>query len=281
MLERWLERPGQPRLRYSLVEPKGAPVATVVITPGYSEHIGRFREVAERWATHGLLVAIYDLRGQGLSQGRRGHIDTFDDFELDMLAVVDTLESYRPWKIAGPPIAFGHSLGALISTQVALRAPSRFKALAMSSPYFGLALDPPRYKLALGRALSGLWPTYRDRTGIKATTLTHDPERQKVLDDDPLGLSTVTARWFTEVERVQSALPTRAATLKLPIYGLAAGDDRVASVPHTRNVFEAFGSRDKELHVIPGVYHELHHEIGREQYMAKFAEQFLKWSRGA
>ncbi len=278
MTESWICRPAQPKLYCATFKPRGRARGTVLIVPGFSEHVGRFREAADTWARAGLLVAVFDPRGQGRSEGLRGHVDRFDEHVMDTLAVLDTLERVPEWRDSGTPILFGHSLGGLIAVETVVRAATRLRALALSSPYFGLALPAPRWKLALARAISGFWPTYRDRTGIRSTQLTHDPEQQRLIDHDPLNVPTVTARWFTEVERAQARVLDDAPRIRLPIFCAAAGEDTIASLQHTRRIFEAFGSKEKSLQVYPEAFHELHHELRRDAYLRAFAEQFMRWT---
>src|SRR5688572_21080902 len=64
--------------------PKGKPRGLVVVTHGYAEHAGRYREVANVLARTGAAVVTYDCRGHGKSSGRRGHADHFDQFLDDL-----------------------------------------------------------------------------------------------------------------------------------------------------------------------------------------------------
>ncbi len=93
-----LEREGEPSLRCATWRPAGVPKGTILITQGYAESIERYEHVAEAWAHGGFAVAAYDLRGQGLSAGRRGHVDRFADFTRDLNAVVERLDLTQGWK---------------------------------------------------------------------------------------------------------------------------------------------------------------------------------------
>lgn len=271
-------RSNQPSLQVALFEPSEAARAAVLVTPGFSEHIGRYVEVAEAWAEAGFLVAVYDARGHGDSAGRRAHIERFADYTGDLVALLAHLEEQREWRALGKPILFGHSMGGLISTLVAIENPDRVRALAVSSPFYGQALATPRWKVALGRLVSGFWPTYTDVTGITGIMVTHDDERARAIDQDPKRLARVTARWFTEVEWAQRRVLELAPRLELPYFCLAAAEDCIADVATTRRVFERIASQDKELRVLPGQRHELHQEVERAAHIAAYAERFLAWA---
>lgn len=270
--------PARPTLQVALFAPERPARAAVLIIPGFSEHIGRYRHVAEAWAEAGFLVAVYDARGHGDSAGRRAHIHRFSDYTSDALSLLDFLDTKPEWSTLGNPILFGHSLGAVVTTLVALEHPSRFLGLALSSPYFGRALRVPRWKRLLGSWVSGFWPTYSDMTGITGLMVTHDPERARAMDADPKRLPRVTARWFTETAAAQLLVQRLAPRLELPLFCLAAEEDLVAEVETTRSLFGRFGSQQKELRVLSGQRHDLHQEIERNAHIRAFAEQFRTWA---
>src|SRR3954454_20965772 len=122
---KFLDRRGtnSPTIAYRLLRPKGEIKLAVLLTHGYGEHSGRYQEVVSRWNEQGILVAAYDLRGHGLSQGKRGHVDSFSEYVTDALDLVTVLENEPDWAGAAPPVLFGHSLGGLVSVHVALEAP--------------------------------------------------------------------------------------------------------------------------------------------------------------
>src|SRR5690606_7895820 len=72
------------RLAYRVWETPNARAAIVVVH-GLGEHSGRYGEFAERMAAYGIATYAMDLRGHGLSEGRRGHVPSFDVYlqELD------------------------------------------------------------------------------------------------------------------------------------------------------------------------------------------------------
>jgi alpha-beta hydrolase superfamily lysophospholipase len=252
--------------------------AAVLLSHGYAEHAGRYDRVIEAWTKSGLLVATYDLRGHGRSEGRRGHVDSFGEYVDDVNAVLAELERHDRWPAGKKPVLFGHSLGGLISASVAAEAPERFAGLAMTSPFFGLALSVPKVKVWAGRMMSRILPTLSQPSGLKGSQLTHDADLAARYDQDPYHFSHVTARWFTEMEDAQTGLFTRAPRLTMPMFCLAAGDDRVASTPATRRLFALAASKDKELIVLQDLYHEVLNELDRDQHIATLAERMVRWA---
>ncbi len=250
-------------------------------TTGFSEHLGRYRHVCAAWQERGFVVANWDLRGQGRSEGTGGFVERFDDYVTDALALLAHLDERENWRTLNPPIGFGHSLGGLITIAIALRAPLRFRALGLSSPYLGLALETPAWKKAAGRLLNRAWPTFSQPTQIGGHQLTHDPVIAQSIDEDPMRIRNMTARMFTEVENAQANVIRQAQSLTLPVYCRAAGDDRVVDLQVTRRFIDTLGSTQKTLDVAHGQFHELHQETDRETHIAKLGDQFERWCPAA
>lgn len=275
----FVERAEAPRIAYQIAAPEGAtPLGAVLLTHGYGEHSGRYGEVIAAFVERDLVVASYDLRGHGHSGGPRGHIESFDDYLRDADDLLVELAKDEGWRAAGRPVLFGHSLGGLISTHIALAGQERFRGLAMTSPFFALALDVPAIKKFLGRGMSRLFPRFAQASGLAGADLTHDREIAERYDADPLGVKKVTARWFTETEQAQERAFDQAPRLELPLFCLAAGEDVVASTPATERFFQRAGSREKELIVLPGLFHEVLNEVERAPHIAKLADRIGGWA---
>jgi alpha-beta hydrolase superfamily lysophospholipase len=267
----------RPRLAYALHEPQGEARAAVLLTHGYAEHMGRYDAVIASWTSKGLLVVAHDLRGHGRSDGPRGHVDAFTDYVDDVYALLDSLGSEPRFRALGRPILFGHSLGGLVSAHVALRDPGRFRGLALTSPFFGLATRVPPLKEAVGRVVAKVFPRLKQPSGLQGSDLTHDAELVARYDSDPFHFSHVTVGWFTETARAQEALHAQASGLTLPLFCLAAGADRVVAVEATKKVFAAAKSSEKELVVLDGLYHEVLNELDRGRHIETLSRRMLEF----
>src|SRR5687767_11191872 len=92
--------------------PAGTPKGGVVVTHGYAEHCGRYRELAHVIVDAGWAMLAYDVRGHGQSPGTRGFIDRFDAYVEDLAAMHAAMHALIP---AGAPLVLlGHSHGSLI-----------------------------------------------------------------------------------------------------------------------------------------------------------------------
>ena len=60
-------------IHWERAEPAGTPRGVVLLSHGYAEHIGRYRDFVAHLTARGLAVGGIDHRGHGRSGGPRGH----------------------------------------------------------------------------------------------------------------------------------------------------------------------------------------------------------------
>ncbi|HKQ69617.1 MAG TPA: lysophospholipase [Polyangiaceae bacterium] len=266
-----------PAIAYRIFAPQGAPQVAVLMTIGYFENQKRYREVVERWNDKGILVAIYDLRGHGLSEGPRGFIERFDDYLDDARDLLTELDHDPRWKQLSPPMLFGHSLGGLISIHTALRAPDRIGGLALSSPYLELAQKVPAPKLFVGKLLSRFAPSISLEGTLKGKDCTHDLAIAGAYDHDPMNFRKANVRWFTEAMAAQKRAFELAHRLNMPLFCLQAGEDRVTLPAATERFMERVSSVDRQYLRLPGLFHEILNETDRATWIDKFATALVGW----
>ncbi len=276
-MDRLLRRDGQPALRLREYQVQGTPKGAVLMTTGLDENVERHDEVCALLARDGFLVACWDLRGQGRSEGRRAYVDRFSEFVDDALFVAAELEKRDDWGAASPAIHCGHSTGALIGILAALKAPRRFRALGLMSPFLGLQLDAPRWRKLLARSLTRALPGLYQPTGIDPFDLTHDRELAAANAADPLANNKISLRLFTELMAATERAMESAPQLQLPIYCRAAGDDRIANLQTTKRFMQRVGSAEATLEIAEGQFHELHRETARAEHARILAERFSAW----
>lgn len=106
----------------------------VVLVHGFSDNGLCWSPVARALEANYDLI-LPDLRGHGLSA--RAEATPEVDMAADVAALIDHLGLDRP-------ILVGHSMGAMVSYQVAVRFPDRVRALALEDPPWWLADSPQR-----------------------------------------------------------------------------------------------------------------------------------------
>lgn len=255
--------------------PASPPRVEAILLHGYGEHAGRYEHAASVWNDLGVGVTAVDLRGHGRSAGRRGYVERFTDYHRDADALLA-----RARADAGdrPVVVFGHSMGGLLAAHwLIARGLDGIAGLALSSPYMGLAFPVPAYKLALGRLLSRLRPTFALPSGLTGDDVARDPDIARTYDHDPLNLKTATARWFTEAEGAMEEVFRGAHRLRLPTLLLFGGADRVASPSANERLGKALPN-SPTAERLPGAFHEILNEP--QPRRTEIARRYGEWMVG-
>ena len=275
----FLDRPGEPRLSWQLDAPAQGARGKVLLVHGYADHMARFDHVTKAWVERGLVVGRFDLRGHGRSEGTRGHVMSVAEYVGDAQAVLAKLENEPAWKSApGRPVLFGHSLGGLISTKLALQLGDRVAGFASTSPFFAVKRRVTPIEFYGGKLALRLFPRLRQPSRLEGVDMTHDANIAASYDRDPYHFGHVTIGFFFAVLDAQNEALDRAPELAVPLFCIAAGEDRVVDLAATERFFERAGSAEKELDISPGSFHELLNELDWKHHASRLAERMLQWS---
>jgi alpha-beta hydrolase superfamily lysophospholipase len=250
------------RLFWQRYTPKD-PRATVLVLHGGGDHCGRYPALTDALVRAGLQVALVDLRGHGQSDGRRFHVDGFQDNVADLDAFVAKLS--QDGVARDRLFVLGHSHGALVAASWGLSRGRHVAGFVFSSPFFKLALPPPLLKLVAAKTVGRLLPFMAVPTGFEMSDLTTDEEMQRWTERDPLYGRKTTPGWFEAATGAQRALFRRAPEFRAPLLVLAAGDDRLADPAAARAFVDAAGSADKRIVVYEGFRHEIFNEVRRAE----------------
>jgi alpha-beta hydrolase superfamily lysophospholipase len=264
-----------PAIAYRLFSPAQSAKAAVLISHGYFENMQRYREVIGRWNDLGLLVAIYDLRGHGESEGRRGYVDRFHDYVSDTLALLAHLKRHDAWAAHREPALFGHSFGGLVSIHTALEAPHAVSGLALASPYLALAQTVPPLKLAAGRLLSRLLPQVSLAAGLRGADSTRNAQVSSAYDRDPMNFQKANVRWFTETQAAQERALRDAPKITVPVFCVQAGEDKIAAPAATERFMDRVNGVPHDYVRLPGLYHEVLNEPERAPWIDRFASEII------
>ena len=248
------------RLAYRTWEATRARAALVVVH-GLGEHAGRYSEFATRMAEYGISTFAMDLRGHGLSEGRRGHAPSFDVYlqELDRFRrEVEGLADYRL-----PLFLLGHSMGGLIALRYQEEYNTRFQAAIICSPWLATGMPVPRWKATLANMLARALPTMPMHTRLDTTLLTRDTDIVEQYRDDPLVHDYITPRLFTEISTAMGLALQRSDRLQEPLLILVPTGDRLVVADRTLNFARSITSTDVTVKTYPGHYHELLNELDR------------------
>lgn len=244
-------------------DPKGA----IVLVHGTGEHYGRYEHVAAFMNERGWSVFTGDLPGWGRASGRRGHIDSFDQY-------MESVDGWRRTALEatgeGQPLyMLGHSLGGLIATrymQCYERSKEEFAGLILTSPCLALKLAVAPWKVKLAHWLDSVWPTLTMPNGITPEMVSRDPVVQAAYQSDPLNYAKVSVRWFQELHRAMDQAWKERESIAVPVLLLQAGDDSLIDAEAIER-FAAGLRSEVEYHRWQGLRHEVLNEPEKEQVM--------------
>ncbi|MGQ1890368.1 lysophospholipase [Thermophagus sp. OGC60D27] len=241
-------------------KPKGAPHAVVCLVHGIGEHSGRYDSWARRFNEQGVLVYAVDLRGHGLSEGRRGHINHLSDFMNDIDSLIKRVK-YN-WSEL-PLFLYGHSMGGNLALNFLLRKRQDIAGAIISSPWLKLVHPPSSFVLKGAYWADYFMPSFRVKTGIRSSQLSCVAEVQSQSDRDPLMHHKISLRLFLELSRGADQVIKKAKRIETPLFFAHGTNDDITDFETTRYLAEMTGGTTR-FFPVEGARHEIHNEPGAE-----------------
>jgi len=235
--------------------------AVIVIVHGLCEHSGRYDHVTDYFVHRGYNVYRFDHRGHGKSGGDRGYVEDYMDYIKDTNSIVIRAREENPTL---PIFMLGHSMGGFITATYGITYPT------------GLA----------GQIFSGaaviLLPLFKDLENFDYQAAARNPIANTLADlisrdknvveaykNDPLVLKEFTTKLMGEVFiRGAKDLMAKMANYRYPCLILHGGGDAIVTPEAAKFLYEHISSKDKELSIYDGLYHEIMNEPEREKVLA-------------
>lgn len=248
---------------------------TVFVLQGRAEFIEKYGEVFGELHARGFAISTLDWRGQGgsdrqLRNPRKGHVEDFDDYLLDLDVLV--VEAER----RGLPKPFGvlaHSTGACIALMAAGRGETPFRRMVLTAPLTGIAgLKFPGAARVLARTLTSIGLSTFFVPGGGAQSVSEKPFEGNVLTSDRSRFETA-HRWLAAEPSLAIGDPTIGwadaafeamagfheegfgRLNRTPILMLLAGADQVVDTAASEAL--ALRMRDASAILLPGSQHEI------------------------
>ncbi len=246
-----------------LWEPEKTPKALINLVHGFGEYSERYDNWAMRFAEKGFVVHAIDYRGHGKSDGKRGYINSFDDFLKDVDVLIKESKKLYP---SLPQFIYGHSLGGNIVTNYIFKKEHQLTGAVISSPWYKLAFNPSSLMLILARIMNKLYPKFTQNSNLEVIGLTHDKDIIDQYIKDPLIHEKISVRMFFEIYNAGHWVLENTEYINLPVLIQHGNDDNITSYKASKVFFEKAKDQRKNIDYKEweGLYHELHNELEKD-----------------
>lgn len=289
------------RLFHTLFTPQTAK-ATLLIVHGMQEHSGRYSEIAEYFANHGIAVLTYDHLGHGKSVKDKNEIGFFQlnkpDERLiaDAEMMADHLAAQYP---DVPHFILGHSMGSFITRCLLQKASHKFAGAIITGTGGPLpGIDVLRGYLFLANAIAPKHRTFlnsvftkvnnnhfkKDKDFSDTSWLSINPKNRTAFERDELCGIPFTHNAFYTLFTVYKRATARnwAASISpsFPFLFVSGQNDPIGDfgkgVTLTINNLKSDGFQDVETKIYPEMRHEILNEEIREQVLSEIYDWMLK-----
>ena len=237
--------------------PENEPKALLLIVHGLAEHSGRYGNVVNHFVPLGYAVYGIDHLGHGRSEGKRVHVERFDDYTNTLKVYFDMI---REWQLDKPIFLVGHSMGGLIGAAYLLDHQAELAGAVLSGPAVKIPEYVTPFIVFMGKILSALIPKY-GLLPLEANGVSRDPSVVQAYVSDPLVYrGKATARLAAEMLKAMQTVSGQAARITLPIMILQGSADKLVNPSGARMLYDSVSSVDKEMKIYDGFYHEVFNE---------------------
>ena len=159
-----------------------------------------------------------------------------------------------------PQFLYGHSIGAVLVLNYALRRKTRLAGLISTAVAFHTSVEEQKVKVLMARVLGTLMPAVAIASGLDPKTLSRDPAVVEAYISDPLVHNRITLGFG---KTMLTAVPwtfNHASELQLPLLIMHGTKDGLG-YPRGSQEFASLAPKDKvTLKMWDGFYHEIHNE---------------------
>jgi len=268
--ERTFETHDGVRLFYRWWPAAGPAERAIVLFHRGHEHSGRLQHAVDELGLDDFAMFAWDARGHGMSPGERGDSPGFAASVKDVDTFIRHIAAAYGLRIENIAV-IAQSVGAvLISTWAHDYAP-RVRCLVLAAPAFKVKLYVPFARAGLG-LMHRLFGNFFVNSYVKAKFLTHDPERIRSYESDPLITRAISVRILLALYDAADRVVPDAQAIQVPTQVLISGSDWVVHEGPQSEFYDRLGSTVKERHVFPGFFHDTLGEKDRKQVLDKVRE---------
>ena len=247
--------------------------AVVVLVHGMGEYARRYeRTVVPALLKESIAVVSFDQFGHGHSSGKKGHQQGFN-YLLD--AVEQTIVKAQTLYPSQRIFLYGHSMGGNVVINYALRRTNALKGLIVTSPFLRLAFKPPAFKMIFGKLIDQVFPSLTMPNELDLESLSKDQKEIEAYKNDPLVHDRVSTSYSLRLIETGEWALKNTSRLHTPMILIHGAKDRITSYEASKEFAKHAGDHATFVTVENG-FHELHHDLEKEQVLGQICEWIKK-----
>ncbi|MCA6068409.1 alpha/beta hydrolase [Chryseobacterium sp. RG1] len=289
------------QLFYTLFSPETTK-ATLLIVHGMQEHSGRYVEIAEYFAAHGIAVLTYDHLGHGKSTKEKKDIGFFQLEKPDERLIADSemMANHLAEQFPDVPhFILGHSMGSFITRCLLQKASNKFSGAIITGTggplpginiliaYLSLAnAISPRHLTFLNSVFTSVNNKHfkKDKDFSNTSWLSINPENRKAFEQDKLCGIPFTNNAFYTLFTIYKKATTRnwasSISKSFPFLFVSGQNDPIGDfgkgVMRTVNNLKIDSFQNVEVKLYPEMRHEILNEKIREEILNEIYHWILK-----
>ncbi len=251
------------------------PHAVMMLVHGLGEHQGRYAGMAAHLNAAGIAVVTLDLRGHGISDGKRGLCRDYSLILGDISAqLAKTNEAFPNL----PTVLYGHSMGGGLILRYISELENRQKTVGViaSAPLIELPKAIPAVQVALIKFLRKIAPNLTLSSRISGDMVSTVTAEQTLYEADTLNHTKLGVGLAQDMVENGGIILERAAKIDLPLLLFHAQDDCLTGPEGSRKFAELAPNCD--LHILGDCQHEMHNDITRDAVYAMMIDFIIKQS---
>lgn len=236
-----------------------------LFTHGQGDHSGRYNEVLHPFTERGIRCIAFDLRGHGISSGKRGHVGDLNFIDALINKSIEMADDL-PYGIAG------HSMGGLLSLRhltLALQGKLPMPAFCwINSALISPVENKTDTFVKFAQLLAKFHPTFTVATGARpelCQTPIDGQIRQK--DTNHPGHRYISIGWGVELIKTAKYVQDHLPTIKsdIPFLYTQGGEDLICPEHIAKKFNSSLQLSNKIYKVFPHMRHETFAEPEQEQ----------------
>lgn len=238
----------------------------ILISHGYAEHSGRYSYTAKYFTDKNFAVYAVDHYGHGRSDGKKADIPDFNIFVDDLEFVLSKVKKLEKDK---PVFLLGHSMGGAIATILASRSEDKLKGLILSGPSIRIDGGVSNFTKSISKIIAFFAP-YLPLVEFAVEGISKDPKVVENYKNDPYNYNgKVRARMGREMLRSEELISEELISkISVPTLILHGKKDPLVNPECSQIVFSNISSKEKEIHIIENLYHEILNEPEKDEVLS-------------